>query len=123
MRRPALFSFLIGGGRNAERGSYRQASPQNLQAEESVLGAVIFDHEAFPKAVELVGDEDFYKESHRRIYRAMLDLFERNEPIDIITLTDALKRNGDLDAVGGIQYLTYLATVFPPRQISAITRS
>lgn len=87
--------------------------PQNLQAEESVLGAVIFDHEAFPKAVELVGDEDFYKESHRRIYRAMLDLFERNEPIDIITLTDALKRNGDLDAVGGIQYLTYLANSVP----------
>lgn len=87
--------------------------PQNLQAEESVLGSIIFDHEAFPKAIELVGEEDFYKTAHRRIYRAMLDLFERNEAIDIITLTDGLRKNGDLDAVGGIQYLTQLANSVP----------
>ncbi|HMK44394.1 MAG TPA: replicative DNA helicase [Dissulfurispiraceae bacterium] len=87
--------------------------PQNLEAEESVLGAIIFDNEAFPKAVELVSAEDFYKESHRRIYRAMIDLFERNEPIDIVTLPDALRRNGDLEAIGGVPYLSRLANSVP----------
>ncbi|HSW63633.1 MAG TPA: replicative DNA helicase [Dissulfurispiraceae bacterium] len=87
--------------------------PQNLEAEESVLGAVIFDNEAFPKAVEHVSLEDFYKGSHQKIFRAMIDLFERNEPIDIITLSDALRKNGDLEIIGGVPYLSHLANSIP----------
>lgn len=87
--------------------------PQNIEAEQSVLGSVIFDNEALPKVLEVLSPDDFYRESHRRLYNAMLDLFDRNEPIDIITLTDHLKKNNDLDTVGGIAYLTTLANSVP----------
>ncbi|MCC6346011.1 MAG: replicative DNA helicase [Nitrospirales bacterium] len=87
--------------------------PQNIEAEQSVLGSIIFDNEALPKVLEVLSPDDFYKESHRRLYNAMLDLFDRNEPIDIITLTDHLKKNSDLETVGGIAYLTTLANSVP----------
>jgi len=87
--------------------------PQNVEAEQSVLGAIVFDNEALPKIVELLVAEDFYRESHRRLFHAMLDLFNRSEPIDIITLTDYLRKSGDLDTVGGIAYLTTLANSIP----------
>ena len=87
--------------------------PQNIEAEQSVLGAIIFDNEALPKAVEMLAADDFYRESHRRLYNAMLELFNRNEPIDIITLTDHLRKINGLDAVGGIAYLSNLANSIP----------
>ncbi|HEX8949112.1 MAG TPA: replicative DNA helicase [Dissulfurispiraceae bacterium] len=87
--------------------------PQNIEAEQSVLGAIIFDNEALPKAIELLTPDDFYKESHRRLYQAMLELFDKNEPVDIITLTDFLRRSGSLDAIGGIPYLSTLANSIP----------
>lgn len=84
--------------------------PQNLDAEQSVLGGIILDNEALPKAMEILGgDEDFYKDSHRRLYRAMLELFNRGEPVDIITLSDYLSKANELDSVGGIAYLSSLA--------------
>ncbi len=84
--------------------------PQNLEAEQSVLGAIILDNEALPKAMEILGgDEDFYKESHRRIYRAILELFNIGEPIDIITLSEYLSKTNGLDQIGGIAYLSFLA--------------
>lgn len=87
--------------------------PQNLEAEQSVLGAIIFDNDALPKAVEILTPDDFYKESHRRLYHAMLELFDRNEPVDIITLSDYLRKNNDLESVGGIAYLSSLANSIP----------
>ncbi len=87
--------------------------PQNIEAEQAVLGAIILDNEALPKALEILIAEDFYKDAHRRIYNAIIDLFEKNEPIDIITITDYLRKNNNLDAVGGIPYLTYLANAVP----------
>ncbi len=87
--------------------------PQNIEAEQSVLGAIIFDNEAMPKAIEILSADDFYKESHRRLYNAMCGLFEKNEPIDIVTLNEHLKRNDELEAVGGISYLSYLANTIP----------
>lgn len=84
--------------------------PQNLDAEQSVLGGIILDNEALPKAMEILGgDEDFYKDSHRRLYRAMLELFNRGDPVDIITLSDYLNKTNELDSVGGIAYLSSLA--------------
>ena len=62
--------------------------PQNLEAEQSVIGAILIDNDALPKALEILDSEDFYKLSHRKIFNAMTDLFDRNEPIDLITLTD-----------------------------------
>ncbi len=84
--------------------------PQNLEAEQSVLGAIILDNEALPKAMEILGgDDDFYKDSHRRLYRAMLELFNKGEPVDIITLTDYMRKTNELESVGGISYLSFLA--------------
>jgi replicative DNA helicase len=87
--------------------------PQNVEAEQSVLGAVLLDNSTMPVTLELLSHEDFYKDSHRRIFIAMTDLFDKSEPIDIITLTEHLKRKNDLEVIGGSQYLTSLATMVP----------
>lgn len=87
--------------------------PQNIEAEQSVLGAIILDNDALPRALDMVSPDDFYRDSHRRLYEAMLGLFDRNEPIDVITITDYLNRKGQLEAVGGISYLSELAAFVP----------
>lgn len=87
--------------------------PQNIEAEQSVLGAIIFDNEALPKALEILSPEDFYRDNHRKLYSAMIELFEKNEPIDIVTLTDHLRKTGLLDSIGGISYLSSLANAVP----------
>lgn len=87
--------------------------PQNIEAEQSVLGAIILDNEALPKAIEALSPDDFYKETHRRLYKSIIALFERSEPIDIVTLTDHLRKSDEIEAVGGISYLSYLANSIP----------
>jgi replicative DNA helicase len=87
--------------------------PQNLEAEQSILGAVLIDNDALPKALEILDPEDFYKLSHRKIFNAMSDLFEKNEAIDLITLTDCLKKKDDLETVGGVSYLSSLVNMTP----------
>jgi replicative DNA helicase len=87
--------------------------PQNIDAEQSVLGAILIDNSALMSTLELLSYEDFYKEAHRKIFIGMSDLFDRNEPIDIVTLTDHLRKKNDLDAIGGPQYLTSLAMTIP----------
>jgi len=87
--------------------------PQNLEAEQSILGAILIDNEALPKALEILDPEDFYKQSHKKIFNVMTELFERNEPIDLITLTDHLKRKEAFDAVGGLSYLSALVNMVP----------
>src|ERR671914_13947 len=79
------------------------APPQNLEAEQSVLGAVLLSDTALPALVidERLQPEDFYRESHGRIYRAMLDLHTLGEPVDALTLVEHLKQAGDLEAIGG----------------------
>src|SRR5512140_3273702 len=87
--------------------------PQNIEAEQSVLGAILLDNNALYTAFELITQDDFYKDSNRKIFIAMTELLEKNEPIDIITLTDHLRNKGDLDVVGGSQYLTALVSAIP----------
>lgn len=87
--------------------------PQNLEAEQSVLGAILLDNGAMPKAMELLVEEDFYRTAHRKVYRAMLDLSDTGEVIDQITLTERLKGQGELEAVGGAAYLAELVQVVP----------
>ena len=82
--------------------------PQNLEAEQSVLGAVLLDNSAMAKAMELLVEENFYRTSHRKIYRAMLELSDVGEVIDQITLTERLKAQGEIEAVGGAAYLAEL---------------
>src|SRR5579885_3082307 len=87
--------------------------PQNLEAEQSVLGAILLENAAMAKAMGIITEDDFYRTGHRKIYQAMLDLSERGEVIDHITLTEHLKMKGDLEAVGGSAYLAELLQVVP----------
>src|SRR3989442_9836686 len=92
---------------------HRKAPPQNLEAESCVLGGILLENEAINRVLELLKPEDFYRESHRKIFRAMIELSDRSEPVDLITLSDFLKAKGDLDAVGGSAYLASLAGLVP----------
>jgi replicative DNA helicase len=87
--------------------------PQNLEAEESVLGAMMISPGAIGAVSEIVDAGDFYRESHAKIYRAALALYAKGEPVDAITLTDELETRGELDAVGGRVRLHELAALVP----------
>jgi len=87
--------------------------PQNLEAEQTVLGAIMLENTALYKTVEILKSEDFYRGSHRKIYRGMLELLEKNEPIDIITLSDHLRKKNELEEVGGASYLSSLVNSVP----------
>jgi replicative DNA helicase len=87
--------------------------PQNLEAEQSVLGAILLDNTAMAKAMEIIVDEDFYRTAHRKVYQGMLVLADRGEVIDQITLTECLKGRSELEAVGGAAYLAELVQVVP----------
>jgi replicative DNA helicase len=87
--------------------------PQNLEAEQSVLGAVLLDNASMARAMEVLTEEDFYRTAHRKIYLAMLDLSEHGEVIDQITLTERLKTKGELESVGGAAYLAELVQAVP----------
>ncbi len=91
----------------------RKIPPQNLEAESSVLGGILLENEAINRVLEILHPDDFYRESHRKVFRAMLELTDRNEPVDLITLSDFLKVRGELDAVGGTSYLASLADLVP----------
>ena len=87
--------------------------PQSTEAEQSVLGAILLENEALIKAIELLQVDDFYRESHRQIYGAMIDLYEKNTPVDQITLTEHLKQKNKLAEVGGLSYVAELAEKIP----------
>jgi replicative DNA helicase len=91
----------------------RRVPPQSIEAEESVLGAVLLDNTAIDRAVEVLGMEDFYREAHRKIFRGMVELAERGEATDIITLSEVLRARGELAEVGGVTYLAELAERVP----------
>ncbi len=87
--------------------------PQNIEAEQAVLGAMLIDKEAVVTVAEKLVPEDFYRESHKVIYAAMLGLYMKNQAIDLLTVTDVLKKENHLEDVGGIAYVTSLANMVP----------
>lgn len=91
-----------------------QVPPQALDAEMNLLGAMLMDREVIGEVVELLQEEDFYRDAHRKIYHAIVNLWERNEPVDLVTLSDELNKAGNLSAVGGATYLTSLLSSLPP---------
>ncbi len=91
----------------------RKVPPQNLEAECSVLGGILLENDSVNQVLELLRPEDFYRESHRKIFRAIIQLTDRNEPVDVITLSDCLTSRGELEAVGGSAYLTSLTEFVP----------
>ncbi len=91
----------------------RRVPPQSLEAEESVLGGIMLDNAALDRVVELVQPDDFYRGAHRKLFRAMLELAERSEPVDFITLSEVLKARSELAEIGGHSYLAELAERVP----------
>ena len=87
--------------------------PQNIEAEQSVIGAMLIDKNAVGLVTEKLMPEDFYRQAHQVIYSAILTLHSKNEPIDMITLINELKKMNKLDDVGGVSYVTLLANVVP----------
>ena len=87
--------------------------PQDLNAEKSLLGALLLSDASFPDVLELVRPADFYDQRHRQIYTAFVSLYDHHRPIDLLTVTSELKNNGTLKAVGGAPYLTDLTNFVP----------
>ncbi|HEX4691534.1 MAG TPA: replicative DNA helicase [Solirubrobacteraceae bacterium] len=118
--------FANGGGPSFDGGPL--APPRNLEAEQSVLGAVLLSDTALPALIidERLQPGDFYREAHEKIFKAMLDLHSVGEPVDALTLVEALKRTGELDAVGGRSAIDLLSGAVPAvgnvRQYARIVR-
>ena len=87
--------------------------PQNVEAEQSVLGSLLIDPEAILKITPFLRPEDFYRETHGLIYKAITELHDRRQPADFVTLCDELERQGHLEQVGGPGYLTFLINAVP----------
>src|SRR5262245_63433952 len=87
--------------------------PHNLDAEKSILGSILLENRALNQAQELLREDDFYREGHRRIFRAMSTLRERSAVIDLVTLKNELTRCGDLDGAGGAAYVASLVDGVP----------
>lgn len=87
--------------------------PHNIEAEQSVLGAIIMDSDAAGIASEIITPDDFYRPDHRLIYDAIIDLYNKTEPIDLVTIQNKLTEKGVLEQIGGIGYITQLAAFVP----------
>jgi replicative DNA helicase len=87
--------------------------PQNLEAEQSILGSILLENSAINSVLEVISRNDFYNEAHRKIFNVILELSEKNEPVDLITLSSALKDKNFLDSVGGTSYLASLVDNVP----------
>src|SRR5437016_4826778 len=90
--------------------------PASLDAERSILGAVLLDHDILPQAAEHLHADDFSLDSHRRIYARMLELNETSRAIDLVTLSEELARKKELESIGGVTYLSSLTEGLPRRE-------
>lgn len=87
--------------------------PQNIEAEECVLGSILIEESTINKVLEILQAADFYKDAHKKIFLSMIELFEKGQAIDVITLTDYLKKKGFLEEVGGPLYIASLCEKVP----------
>ncbi|NLK51757.1 MAG: replicative DNA helicase [Syntrophomonadaceae bacterium] len=87
--------------------------PQNIEAEQLVLGAMLIDPEIIPLVVGMLQPEDFFREGHRVIYQVIMDLYDREEPLDLISLTEELRKQNELERAGGLTYLAFLFSSVP----------
>ena len=93
--------------------SSHKLPPQNIEAEESILGGILIENEAINRVTEILDPDDFYRDAHRKIFNALINLSERDEPADLITLTNELRKIDQLDSIGGASYLTSLIDSVP----------
>ncbi len=96
-----------------DMGSLGRIPPQSIEAEQSVLGSMLIDKEVVPVVMEVLKPEDFYRPDHREIYNVIIELFDKAQPIDLITVSERLKLHGKLELVGGLEYLSNIATEVP----------
>lgn len=96
-----------------DESSRKKTPPQNLDAEASLLGALLIDTDALVKIADAVSAEDFFDDRHRHIYDSIIKLYDKHSPIDVLTLADQLKIDGFLDLVGGPAYITELTNYVP----------
>ncbi len=94
------------------RPGYRNP-PHSREAEESVIGAVLLSEDAVNEVMDQIHPEDFYVPAHQAIFEAMRTLFDTSQPIDVVTVSEALRRQGELEKIGGVQYLTRLVDIVP----------
>src|SRR3990170_1611391 len=94
-------------------GAVERQAPWSPEAEQAVLGAMLLDADAALKALELIDDGMFYRDAHRRLFRAMATLMERGKVVDPVLLREQLAQHGDLEAAGGEEYLAVLADAVP----------
>ncbi|MBW1646070.1 MAG: replicative DNA helicase [Deltaproteobacteria bacterium] len=99
--------------KTAGDGLIPKVPPQNLMAEQAVLGGVMLDNQAINKVMDLLGVDDFYREANRLVYQAMIDLSLKGEAIDLVTVSECLRGRQQLEKVGGITYLTMLVDSIP----------
>jgi replicative DNA helicase len=93
--------------------SLQKLPPQNIEAEQMVLGAILIENDSINKVIEILSPDDFYKDTHRRIFTVMRDMLETGDAIDLVTLSDALRGKTGLEAVGGASYLATLVSLVP----------
>lgn len=94
-------------------GALGRIPPQSIEAEQSVIGSMLIDKEVIPVVMEILKPEDFYRPDHKEIYNVIIELFDKAQPIDLITVSERLKLYGKLDLVGGLEYLSNIATAVP----------
>jgi replicative DNA helicase len=93
--------------------SSHKLPPQHIEAEQSILGGILIENEAINRVTEILDADDFYREGHRKIFNALINLSERDEPADLITLTNELRNLDQLDSIGGASYLASLIDSVP----------
>ncbi|MFQ5536366.1 MAG: replicative DNA helicase [Gemmatimonadota bacterium] len=98
---------------NFAQAVFDRTPPFSLEAETAVLGGMLIDREAVTRAVEFLKESMFYREANRRLFRAMIRLYERGDVVDVITVSEELKKTGELDAAGGFDYLAALVDAVP----------
>jgi replicative DNA helicase len=96
-----------------ERDAAGKIPPQNVEAEQATLGSLLIDKNAMDRIADIVRPEDFYQPANQTIFSAMLELYEKNEPIDLLTLVNRLEESSKLESIGGRAYLTQLTNVVP----------
>jgi replicative DNA helicase len=98
---------------DGQPGFLHKLPPQSIELEQGVLGAILLENEALMRVLDILNERDFYQEGHRWIFQTMLELFEENIPIDLLTVTERLRKNERLERIGGASYLTELVELVP----------
>ena len=98
---------------NKEDPSLYKIPPQSIEAEESLISGILIDNNTLIDVIDIISPEDFYRSAHQKIFSGIVELFSRNEPVDLVTLSNALKERGHLEEIGGATYLATLVDTVP----------